>query len=158
VMRQAGTGARSWDGNDQQDQAQPDGTYKLRILYTEPGGRALLRTFVLALDRRPPGIASAAAAPNPFEPRPDDGDRDTTTFAMTSTESGRLRVVVYRYASTAVVRVLLSGPQPAGRQRITWSGRKSSGAWLRGRFAYVLEAIDPAGNRSRSRRHYVTIR
>ena len=106
---------------------------------------------------RRPSIASATAAPNPFEPRPDDGDRDTTTFAMTSSERGRLRVVVYRYASTRVVRVLQTGTQAAGRQRVTWSGRTSAGAWLRGTFSYVIEATDAAGNTSRSQRHRVRV-
>ena len=152
VNRQAGAGARGWDGG-----GRPAGGYTLRVLYTEPGGRALLRVWTLTLDEQRPRIADAAAAPNPFEPRPDDGDRDTTTFAMTSSERGRLRVVVYRYASTEVVRVLLSGSQAAGRQRLGWTGRTASGAWLRGTFSYVLEATDAAGNTSRSRRHRVRV-
>jgi hypothetical protein len=104
-----------------------------------------------------PRIADATAAPNPFEPRPHDGDRDTTRFAMTSSERGRLRVVIYRYASTKVVRVLQSGTLAAGRQRVTWTGKTSAGAWLRGTFSYVLEATDAAGNTSRSRRHRVRV-
>ena len=81
VDRQTGGGARSWDGGDS-----GPGGYTLRVLYTGAGGRALLRTFPLVLDTQRPRIADARAAPNPFEPRPDDGDRDTTTFAMTSSE------------------------------------------------------------------------
>jgi hypothetical protein len=127
------------------------------VLYTEPGGRALLRAYTLTLDEQRPRIADATAAPNPFEPRPHDGDRDTTTFAMTSSERGRLRVVIYRYASTKVVRVLQSGTLAAGRQRVTWTGKTSAGAWLRGTFSYVLEATDAAGNTSRSRRHRVRV-
>ena len=157
VKRDPGTGARTWDGRDGEGADSGPGSYLLRILYTEPGGRALQRAFVLTLDKDPPGIAAATAAPNPFEPRPADGDRDATSFAMTSTEPGRLRVVVYRYASTTVVRVLASGWQPAGRQRVWWSGQTSSGAWLRGTFSYVIEAIDAAGNRSSSRRHTVRV-
>jgi hypothetical protein len=130
VDRQTGGGARTWDGGD----SGPSG-YTLRVLYTEPGGRALLRTYPLTLDEQRPRIADATAAPNPFEPRPDDGDRDTTRFAMTSSERGRLRVVIYRYASTRVVRVLQSGTLAAGRQRVTWSGKTSAGAWLRGTFS-----------------------
>jgi hypothetical protein len=152
VDRQTGGGARAWNG-----QGRDPGAYVLRVLYTEARGRALLRTYPLTLDVRRPSIASATAAPNPFEPRPDDGDRDTTTFAMTSSERGRLRVVIYRYASTRVVRVLQSGTQAAGRQRITWSGRTSAGAWLRGTYSYVIEATDAAGNTSRSQRHRVRI-
>jgi hypothetical protein len=152
VDRQAGAGAHTWDGGDS-----PAGGYTLRVLYTEPGGRALLRAWTLTLDEQRPRIADATAAPNPFEPRPDDGDRDTTTFAMTSSERGRLRAVVYRYASTEVVRVLVSGSLAAGRQRLGWTGRTSSGALLRGTFSYVLEATDPAGNISRSQRHRVRV-
>jgi hypothetical protein len=152
VDHQDGAGAHTWDGG-----ANPPGAYTLRVLYTEAGGRALLRAFALTLDERPPAITAATAAPNPFEPRPHDGDRDTTTFAMTSSEAGRLRVVIYRYASTTVVRVLVGGPQPAGRQRLGWTGRTSSGAWLRGRFSYVIEATDAAGNTARSRRHQVQV-
>jgi hypothetical protein len=127
------------------------------VLYTEPGGRALLRAWTLTLDEQRPRIAAATAAPNPFEPRPHDGDRDTTTFAMTSSERGRLRAVIYRYASTEVVRVLVSGSRAAGRQRIGWTGRTSSGAFLRGTCSDVLEATDAAGNTSRSQRHRVRV-
>ena len=85
------------------------------------------------------------------------GDRDTTTFAMTSSERGRLRVVIYRYASTTVVRVLTGGSQAAGRPRLRWTGKTSSGAFVRGTFSYVIEASDAAGNTSRSRRHRVRV-
>jgi hypothetical protein len=152
VAQRDGAGAKTWDGGDS-DPA----TYTLRVLYTEAGGRALLRAFTLTLDERRPRIADANAAPNPFEPRPHDGDRDTTTFAMTSSERGRLRVVIYRYASTEVVRVLVSGELAAGRQRIPWTGTTSAGAWLKGTFSYVLEATDLAGNTSRSQRHHVRV-
>ena len=83
AAERAGPGAHTWDG----DGASPGG-YTLRVLYTEPGGRALLRAFPLVLDSQRPRIADARSAPNPFEPRPRDGDRDTTTFAMTSSERG----------------------------------------------------------------------
>jgi len=143
----------AWDGGD----ASP-GDHTLRVLYTEPGGRALLRAFPMVLDIQRPRIADATAAPNPFEPRPRDGDRDTTTtVAMSSSERSRLRVVVYRYASTRVVRVVSGGLRAAGRQRVAWSGKTSSGALLRGRFSYVIETTDAAGNTSRSRRHTVRV-
>jgi subtilisin family serine protease len=152
VAQRDGAGAKTWDGGDSNP-----GSYTLRVLYTEAGGRALLRAFTLTLDVQRPRIADANAAPNPFEPRPHDGDRDTTRFAMTSSERGRLRVVIYRYATTDVIRVLVSGELAAGRQRVSWTGKTSSGAWLRGRFSYVLEAADLAGNTSRSQRHYIRV-
>jgi subtilisin family serine protease len=152
ASRQTGGGAHSWNGA-----GRTPGAYTLRVLYTGGGGRALLRTFPLTLDIRRPRIADARAAPNPFEPRPGDGDRDTTTFAMNSSERGRLRVVIYRQASTTVVRVLMSGTRAAGRQRVAWTGKTSAGAWLRGTFSYVVEATDAAGNTSRSQRHHVRV-
>ncbi|HEV3014252.1 MAG TPA: S8 family serine peptidase, partial [Actinomycetota bacterium] len=157
VERQAGAGPHTWDGRDEDGIERDPGRYRLRVLSTQADGRAQLRAVMLTLDQKPPSIATATASPNPFEPRPHDGDRDTTTFAMTSSEPGRLRVIIYRYASTTVVRVLVSGSQAAGRQVVGWSGRTSSGAWLRGRYSYVAEAVDAAGNASRSRRHYVKV-
>ena len=82
--------------------------------------------------------------------------RDTVAEVL-GMDPGRLRVVVYRYASTAVVRVLDGGEQAAGRQRVTWSGKTSAGAWLRGTFSYVIETTDAAGNTSRSQRHHVRV-
>jgi hypothetical protein len=152
VTQRDGPGAHTWDGG-----TSDPGGYTLRILYRGPGGRNLLRAFPLTLDTQRPRVADATAAPNPFEPRPHDGDRDTTTLAMTSSERGRLRVVVYRYASTTVVRVLDGGEQAAGRQRVAWTGRTSSGAWLRGTFSYVIETTDAAGNTSRSQRHHLRV-
>jgi Subtilase family len=152
VTSRDGPGAHTWDGG-----TSAPGSYMLRVRYAGPGGRDLLRAFVLTLDTQRPRVADATAAPNPFEPRPQDGDRDTTTFAMTSSEAGRLRVVVYRYASTEVVRVLDGGEQAAGRQRVGWTGKTSAGAWLRGTFSYVLETTDAAGNTARSQRHHVRI-
>jgi hypothetical protein len=147
-----GPGPRTWDGR-----GGTPGGYRLRILYAEPGSRrVLLSVFTLVVDTQRPRIATAAAAPDPFEPRPHDGDRDITTFAMTSSEPGRLRVVISRVAG-GQVRVLRSVPQAAGRQRVGWAGRAASGAWLRGRFWYVIEATDAAGNTSRSGRHSVRV-
>jgi hypothetical protein len=56
-----------------------------------------------------------------------------------------------------VVRVLVSGELAAGRQRMPWTGKTSSGAWLRGPFPDVPEATDLAGNTSGSQRHYVRV-
>jgi hypothetical protein len=145
-----------WDGRDHQGARLPDGGYVLRVLYTGPGGRALLRAFPLTLDTARPRISAAGAAPNPFEPQPRDGDRDTTTFAMRSSEAGRLQVVITRNGTSGTVMVL-RGLRAAGRQRIGWSGRSASGQWLRGQLAYVVETMDAAGNTARSGRHGLQI-
>jgi hypothetical protein len=154
ATRRTGGGAHSWNGT-----GRTPGAYTLRVLYTGAGGRALLRTFPLTLDIKRPRVADARATPtpNPFEPRPGDADRDTTTFAMNSSERGRLRAVIYRPASTSTVRVLVSGTRAAGRQRLAWNGKTSAGAWLRGTFAYVMEATDAAGNTCRSTRHHLRV-
>jgi Subtilase family len=145
-----------WDGRDHQGARLPDGGYVLRVLSTGPGGRALLRAFTLTLDTARPRISAAGAAPNPFEPRPRDGDRDTTTFALHSSEAGRVQVVITRKGTSGTVMVL-RGLRAAGRQRIGWSGRSASGQWLRGQFAYVVETMDAAGNTARSGRRGLQI-
>ena len=156
-MHHAGAGARSWAGHDEGLAAQPDGAYWLRIRYSRSDGRVLLRVHLLTLDRARPRIADAADWPDPFEPRPHDGRRDTVTFALTSSEAGHLRIVISRGDGGTVVRWLTSGRLPAGRQRVTWSGRSTSGKWLRGRFWYTIRATDVAGNAVTSGRHRVTI-
>ncbi len=153
VLTVAGTGAKSWDGT-----ARPDGAYTLRVLYSlGPGRRALLRTFPLTLDRVRPKVANLVVAPNPFEPMPRDGDRDTTTFAITSSERSRLRVLVYKYGTSTLLRTLSTGFQPAGRQRVSWNGRTLAGVQLRGRFAFRMQIIDPAGNAYVTGRYLVVI-
>ncbi|HEV8651685.1 MAG TPA: S8 family serine peptidase [Actinomycetes bacterium] len=141
-----GPGAKSWNGTVG-GVAKPDGTYTLRVLYTlGPGKRSLLRTFPLILDRVRPKVANLSVAPNPFEPVPRDGDRDTTTFAISSNERSRLRVLVYKYGTTTLVRTISTGLQPAGRQRVSWNGRTLAGTQLRGRYVFRMQIIDPAGN------------
>jgi hypothetical protein len=66
----------------------------------------------------------------------------------------RLRV---QYAEPGSGRVLESDAQKAGRQRLAWTGQTATGAWLRGRFSYVIEASDAAGNTARSGRHTVRV-
>jgi hypothetical protein len=152
VAQRAGPGGQAWDGG-----GAAAGAYRLRVLYAEPGsGRVLLTVSALVLDLQRPRIAHATTAPDPFEPRPRDGDRDTTTFAMTSSEPGRLRVVI-SHPDGGEARALRSGPQAAGRQRIGWTGRTAAGDWLRGRFSYVIEATDAAGNTARSGRHSLRV-
>ncbi|HEY8558375.1 MAG TPA: hypothetical protein VIM97_13720, partial [Actinomycetes bacterium] len=114
--------------------------------YAQAGGRKLLRNFPLTLDRARPVVGDLVVAPNPFEPVPRDGDRDTTTFAINSNERSRLRVLVYKSGTTTLVRTITSGFLPAGRQRVSWDGRTLSGTQLRGTFAWRMEISDPAGN------------
>jgi hypothetical protein len=59
---------------------------------------------MLTLDQKPPSIATATASPNPFEPRPHDGDRDTTPFAC---DRGGRR----RRQHLQVAAALRAGPQ-----------------------------------------------
>jgi hypothetical protein len=42
-------------------------------------------------------------------------------------------------------------------QRLRWTGKTWSGAFLWGTFSYVIEATDAAGNTSRSRRHRIRV-
>jgi hypothetical protein len=157
VASRAGAGAKSWDGRNTAGTPQPDGAYVLRVLYTHAGGRTLLRTFPLVLDRARPKVGSLTVAPNPFEPVPADGDRDTTTFAINSNERSSLRVLVYRYGTTQLLRTIVTGNQPAGRQRVSWNGRTLAGAQLRGRVTWRMEITDLAGNVYQTSRYGLTI-
>jgi len=65
---------------------------------------------------------------------------------------GQMEIVDFQ-----VLSLMDGGEQVAGRQRVTWSGKTSAGAWLRGTFSYVLETTDAAGNSSRSQRHHVRV-
>jgi hypothetical protein len=136
-------------------EAEVRGTYLLDVFSTGSTGDYRLTWTVRNAAGLPIEVAVPACSPNGDGVQ--DGDRDTTTFAMTSSERGRLRVVIYRYASTTVVRVLVSGTQAAGRQRLSWTGKTSSGAFLRGTFSHVIEATDAAGNTSRSGRHRIRV-
>jgi hypothetical protein len=91
-------------------------------------------------------VGNLVVAPNPFEPVPHDGDRDTTTFAINSNERSRLRVLVYKSGTTTLLRTITTGFLPAGRQRVSWNGKTLSGTQLRGTVAWRMEIIDPAGN------------
>jgi Subtilase family len=146
VQTIAGSGTKTWNGTATGGAARPDGAYALRVLYAQAGGRKLLRNFPLTLDRARPVVGNLVVAPNPFEPVPRDGDRDTTTFAINSNERSRLRVLVYKSGTTTLVRTITSGFLPAGRQRVSWDGRTLSGTQLRGTFAWRMEISDPAGN------------
>ena len=142
----AGAGAKTWDGTNGSGAAQPDGPYALRVLYAQGAGRKLLRIIPLTLDRARPVVGNLVVAPNPFEPVPHDGDRDTTTFAINSNERSRLRVLVYKSGTTTLLRTITTGFLPAGRQRVSWNGKTLSGTQLRGTVAWRMEIIDPAGN------------
>jgi thermitase len=157
VTSLAGAGAKSWDGRNAGGTPQPDGAYVLRVLYAHAGGRTLLRTFPLVLDRARPSVSNLVVAPNPFEPVPADGDRDTTTFAINSSERSSLRVLVYRYGTTQLLRTIVTGSQPAGRQRVAWNGRTLSGTQLRGKVTWRMEITDTAGNTYQTARYGLTI-
>jgi hypothetical protein len=109
VAERDGAGVTSWDGGDSDP-----GSYTLRVLYTEAGGRALLLAFTLTLDERRPRIADANAAPNPFEPRPRTAT-GTRRHSRWPPPSGGAR----GSSSTA--------PPPP-----TWSGSWSAASWRPG--------------------------
>src|SRR6266511_2114563 len=155
----SGAGAKTWNGTNDSSAAQPDGTYALRVLYAQGGvgGRKLLRVFPLILNRARPVVGNLVVAPNPFEPVPKDGDRDTTTFAINSNERSRLRVLVYKSGTTTLVRTITTGFLAAGRQRVSWNGKTLAGTQLRGTFAWRMEIIDPAGNLYQTGRYSVRI-
>ena len=66
AARRTGAGEQTWNG-----EGGPPGTYRLRVLYAEPGsGRVLLSASTLVLDVQRPRIADATAPPTPSSPGP----------------------------------------------------------------------------------------
>jgi spore coat protein A len=72
----------------------------------------------------PPAVEPVASAgldqntPNPFNP--------TTTISYRLSEPAQVRLAVYDVTG-ALVRVLVSGPQPAGERSIVWDGMSNAG-------------------------------
>jgi hypothetical protein len=148
-----GAGDQAWDGTSSTGADQPDGSYPLRITATS-GGRILSYDEALTLDRVAPTMSGFAASPNPFEPVPDDGDRDTITFSVNSSERALLRVYVYDTNGGRLRKtVQASSFQNAGRIAVTWDGVGGLGEQLaRGTYDVLVHVIDPAGNRVGSSR------
>jgi hypothetical protein len=85
----------------------------------------------------PPAAVIITAAPNPF--------RTTTAIGLQMADAAwRARVAVVA-ASGRRVALLHEGPLPAGRIRLTWDGRSSSGERLPAG-VYYLEATLPGGS------------
>jgi hypothetical protein len=155
LSQSVGTGERAWDGADLTGTTQPDGTnYLLRIVITGAGGIAghtLIFEQALTLDRVKPSISDPNMAPNPFEPLPVDGDRDTTAFAINSSERSFIRVYIYDAGGTQKT-VFQSGFANAGRLRVNWSGTAGGNTLPKGSYSYAIQVVDPAGNRSTTSR------
>jgi hypothetical protein len=154
VRSMTGTGSQTWDGTSANGSAQPDGVYALWVVLRDAHGvqgRTLTYRQNLTLDRVRPVASSAGVSPNPFEPVPADGDRDTTTFSASSNEYALLRVYVYRLVGDDHVllkTVQAAGYQPAGRITATWNGVDGQGRQtLPGAYEFLVHVIDPAGNR-----------
>jgi flagellar hook capping protein FlgD len=153
----SGDGDQQWDGD-----GQPDGAYNLRVVVNGAGGvsgRTVVVDDVLTLDRARPVISDFGASPNPFQPVPEDGDRDTTTFATTSNERALIRVYIYDASGLVLKKTLqASGFQPAGRISVVWDGVSGTGQQLpKGAYSFLIHVIDPAGNRVGTARYPLTI-
>ncbi|HKE98436.1 MAG TPA: S8 family serine peptidase [Actinomycetes bacterium] len=154
IRSMAGSGQQSWDGTGAGGVAQPDGQYSLWVVLRDAQsvpGRTLVYTQELTLDRARPVASSAAASPNPFEPVPADGDRDTTTFSANSNEYSLLRVFVYKVVDDERILIkTVQAPayQPAGRITAAWNGVDGRGVMTPpGYYEFLTHVIDPSGNR-----------
>ena len=133
-------------------EADARGAYLLDVFSTRPaGGYRLTRTVRPHLERSWPRPQPVRA---PYRRR---RPGHTTTFAMTSSERGRLRV------GHLPLRQHQSGPAPSERD----PGRRApaghlvredvGGSMAAGAFSDVIEAADTAGNTSTSERHRVRV-
>jgi flagellar hook assembly protein FlgD len=146
-----GNGEFTWDGTDLAGNSVGDGAYVLRLLDNGLGGSGRVITFdsTLTVDRVRPTMADPDANPNPFEPVPKDGDRDTITFSASTNEKALLRVFVYDPNGGRLRKtVQASGFQSPGQITVDWDGMGGDGVQLgRGWYDYIVHVIDQAGNR-----------
>lgn len=92
--------------------------------YADSAPFALNTTAVSGANDAPPTAARLEGCrPNPFNP--------STSIVFVIAEAGPVHLAVYDLRGR-LVRTLLDGPAPAGRQAVPWDGRDAKGAAVAG--------------------------
>lgn len=137
-----------WNGNGDNGQKLPDGSYKAQLLlFYENGNRPKSTLQFIEIDKTPPALQVKPEFTE-FSPNK-DGKRDTLTIEHTVSGGANDRIVQKITAAdgTEVYRkVWLKKDLPA---KFVWNGLADNGKPLpEGKYTYLLEGEDKVGNRN----------
>lgn len=131
-----------WDGRDNEGEPAADGLYRLRV-ELDAAERTITIPTPVRVDGTPPRVRLLSATPREITPD-GDGRADRVLYVYRSSE--RAYAVVYvagRYTARG-------RSWPRGRGRVRWRARVEGGGYVEpGVYRTWIEAVDPAGNRSR---------
>jgi len=156
-----GTGTDvTWTGVDASGAAVPDGVYYAELTASSIYGDVAPAAAEITVDTVPPQLAVAVARPASFSPN-GDGRTDISRVDYAPAAACTVRVGVLD--ARGVVRRWLQGWRAkGGATSVAWDGRLSSGGKLvaaaNGRYQYVLDLRDGAGNRIRDSRQVIVDR
>jgi len=142
------TGLIEFDGRGEDKNLLPEGGYRgrLDVLY-ENGNNPQAESPLFTLDLTPP---SAAVSANLTIFSPDgDGSKDEALFYQETSEEELWQGTIADYKGQAVRAFSWRG---RADDQLVWAGRGDSGMLLAdGKYSYVLESVDRAGNKGSSR-------
>jgi len=142
--------ALSWDGRDERGRAVPDGTYQARLsLWYESGNQPISDPVSVRVDNTPPSLAVKLPY-TIFSPLPDS--RQRTLPIDFSLEAASNDVVTLRIMDEGG-RVVFYDQNIASAwpKSLEWTGLQPTlDALPEGRYTLVAEAVDAAGNDTRT--------
>lgn len=137
----AGRVSFTWDGRDADGNVVAEGSYRPKLELARHG-RTIVLPDPIRVDTTPPKLRVLATSPRTISP---DGDDRRDGFRIS-----------YSLSERAAAVLLVDGKQRVRshfkplRGSISWFGKIGGRALPPGRHTLVLEAVDPAGNRSRA--------
>jgi flagellar hook assembly protein FlgD len=138
----------------------PSGGYTIRLDTTKDVGGTTVSGHAqrgVVIDVTKPRGINVHATPRKFYPVKDTYKDATALHARVSENLRSLRMQIFDHAGHKI-RTVNVGRESVGRARVTWNGRKSSGALVAaGRYKYRLVMRDTVGNTSVSGKHPVSV-
>ncbi|MFW5685828.1 MAG: hypothetical protein ACOC0O_04160, partial [Spirochaetota bacterium] len=146
-----------WDGTDLDGNPVPDGSYRYRLIGTDPAGNETVTTPVTVTINRAPTLVDLMVSREYFSP---NGDGEGDTVIITPQLSIRGGIAEYRFRlmdgdGNTIFSGSGEGPLPLS---IPWDGRGADGEILpEGEYVGVLNLVYEKGNRPQALTPVVTI-